>query len=119
MALERQINGLKGFAKMVGGPLQDLVLGKVFVKDFLIRQWSILVVVVAVLFIHIALRFSCEDQVKQIDRLKEQLDDVKMEALSRSSDLLGMGKQSQIKWMVAERDSSLIPSVTPPYIITK
>lgn len=119
MAFERQIGNLKGFASKAKGSLADIVTGRIVLKDFLKRQWGVIIVFVVVLFCHIGLRFSCEDQVKQIDRLKFQLEDVRLEALSRSSDLLGMSKQSQIKRMVAERDSSLLPSEVPPYVISK
>lgn len=119
MIFKRQIDNLKGFAFMAGDSFTDVFTGRIFLRDFLKRQWGVVVVCVVILFCHIGLRFSCEDQVKQIDRLKFQLEDVKLEALSRSSELLGMGKQSEVKRMVAERDSALLPSVMPPYVISK
>lgn len=119
MMFQRQIDNLKGFASMAGGSFQDVFTGRFLLRDVVKRQWGVILVVVVILFCHIGLRFSCEEQVKQIDKLKFQLEDVKLEALSRSSDLLGMSKQSQVKMMVAERDSSLLPSVMPPYVISK
>ncbi len=119
MIFRRQLDNLKGFASMAGGSIKDVVSGRIFMKDFIKRQALVIVLCVVLLFCHIGLRFSCENQVKQIDLLQKQLKDVRLEYLSRSADLQGMGKQSQIKRMVAERDSSLLPSVTPPYKISK
>ncbi len=116
---QRQVDNLKGFASMAGGSFKDAFTGRIFLKDIVKNQWGVIVVVVIILFCHIGLRFSCEDQVKQIDRLKKELEDVKLEALSRSSDLLGISKQSQIELLVAEVDSSLVPSVVPPFVISK
>lgn len=115
----RQIESLKGFASMMGGGAKEIVTGKIFTRDFFKRQALLIVLCVVLLFCHIGLRFSCEDQVKQIDLLQKQLKDVRLEYLSRSAELQGLGKQSQIKRMVAERDSSLLSSEVPPFKIKR
>ncbi len=119
MMFKRQIDSLKGFASMMGGSAKEVMSGRVFTKDFFKSQALLIVLCVVLLFCHIGLRFSCEDQVKQIDLLQKQLKDVRLEYLSRSAELQGMGKQSQIKRMVAERDSSLLSSEVPPFKIKK
>ncbi|MCQ2225274.1 MAG: hypothetical protein MJZ14_06060 [Paludibacteraceae bacterium] len=119
MALERQKENLKGAASMLGGLLKEVMTGKIVYRDFLKRQAFVIVMIVVFLICYIGLRFTCEDQIRQIDRLQTKLKDVKMEALSRSSELLGMGKQSQIKKMVALQDSFLFSSEIPPFIISK
>ncbi|MCR5497616.1 MAG: hypothetical protein K6F48_07225 [Paludibacteraceae bacterium] len=119
MIFKRQLDNLKGFASMAGDSFADVMTGRIFKKDFIRRQAFVIVMCVVFLFCHIGLRFSCENQVKQIDLLQKQLEDVRLEYLSRSAELQGMGKQSQIKRMVAERDSTLLPSVEPPFRISK
>jgi hypothetical protein len=54
-----------------------------------------------------------------IVKLEKKLTDVKYEALTRSAELMGGSKQSQVKSLIVEKGIQLEESQTPPYSIVK
>ena len=57
--------------------------------------------------------------VKHIDRLQQQLRDVRFEALSISSELTGNNRQSQVELLIEEQGIELETAKNPPYELHK
>ena len=55
----------------------------------------------------------------RLEDLKEQLTDIKYDALTRSSELMERSRQSRIEEYIANRESDLQTATTPPYLIRK
>ena len=58
-------------------------------------------------------------KLREIDRLQQQLRDVRFEALSISSELTGNSRQSQIELLIEEQGIDLEGAKTPPYELYK
>ncbi len=58
-------------------------------------------------------------KLKEIDRLQQQLRDIRFEALSISSELTGQSRQSQIEVLIEEQGIELEGAQSPPYEIYK
>ena len=54
-------------------------------------------------------------RLREIDRLQQQLRDVRFEALSISSELTGNSRQSQIELLIEEQGIELEAAKNPPY----
>jgi len=93
--------------------------GGVLKEDFIIKHTKIIVLIVVFLFFSIGNRYSCIQKLKEIDRLQEQLNDVRFEALTISSELTGKSRQSQIEMLIKEQGLDLETAQTPPYILNK
>ena len=52
-----------------------------------------------------------------IDKLKKELTDIKYDALTRSSELMELSRQSRIEEYIKTRDSQLQIATNPPYLI--
>ena len=64
-------------------------------------------------------RYTCMQKLREIDRLQQQLRDVRFEALSISSELTGNSRQSQIELLIEEQGIDLEGAKTPPYELYK
>ncbi|MCD7976868.1 MAG: hypothetical protein LUG51_06820 [Tannerellaceae bacterium] len=88
--------------------------GGILTEDFIIRHTRMIVLVVVLIFFFIGNRYTCMQKLREIDRLQQQLRDVRFEALSISSELTGNSRQSQIELLVQEQGIDLEGAKTPP-----
>ena len=105
------------FTKFTTDSLGDILTGDILKKGVLQKHVGLLLLIVFFTFCHIGVRYNCGKKIIEINKAKKELLDVKLEAMTRSSELLGMGKQSRVEAMVAAKDASLRMSQTPPYVI--
>ncbi len=99
--------------------LRNILGGDILTTDFLRRQIWLLILIVICSIIYISNRYSCQQEMIEIDRLKKILTDIKYDALTRSSELTEKSRQSHIEEYVSKEGSSLQTSKTPPYLIKK
>lgn len=93
--------------------------GGILKEDFIIKHTKMIVLVVVLIFFFIGNRYTCMQKLREIDRLQQQLRDVRFEALSISSELTGHSRQSQIELLIEEQGIDLEVAKTPPYEIHK
>ncbi len=67
--------------------LRNILGGDILTTDFLRRQIWLLILIVICSIIYISNRYSCQQEMIEIDRLKKILTDIKYDALPRSSEL--------------------------------
>lgn len=97
--------------------LKSIFLGDFLINDFLRRQAGLLALIVLFTVIYISNRYSCQQEMIEIDLLRKQLTDIKYDALTRSSELTERTRQSRIEEYVSAKNSELQTSTAPPYII--
>ena len=98
------------FKSIIGG---DILQSKFFMRQIL---WFLLVAVLAV--VYTGNRYSSEHDVIVIDSLKEQLQTVKYNVLTQSSELMNLSRQSNVERMLKHSKESMLQNpVTPPYVI--
>lgn len=93
--------------------------GGILKEDFIIKHTRMIVLLVILAFFFIGNRYSCMQKLKEIDRLQQQLRDIRFEALSISSELTGQSRQSQVEVLVEEQGIELGAAQSPPYEIYK
>ena len=93
--------------------------GGVLKEDFILRHTRMIVLLVVLAFFFIGNRYTCMQKLREIDRLQQQLRDVRFEALSISSELTGNSRQSQIELLIEEQGIDLEGAKTPPYELYK
>lgn len=93
--------------------------GGILKEDFIVRHTRMIVLIVILIFFFIGNRYTCMQKLKEIDRLQQQLRDVRFEALSISSALTGHSRQSQIESLIEEQGIDLEAAKTPPYELFK
>jgi len=119
---KKPLANVKEFTDMTGSSILDVFAGNILTKKNLTKQWILILLLFFLAFVYIGNRYSCEQKIAEIDVLQKKLVDVKLEALTRSSELMEIGKQSQVHKLIKEKDkntsvSQLTESTTPPYRI--
>ncbi len=97
--------------------LKSIFLGDFLIGGFLRRQALLLALVTIYTVIYISNRYSAQQEMIEIDRLRKQLVDIKYDALTRSSELTERTRQSRIEEYVSEKNSELQTSTAPPYVV--
>lgn len=97
--------------------LKSILGGDILAADFFRRQTRLLVLVMAFVIFYIHNRYASQQQQIEIDRLKKELTDIKYDALTRNSELMGKSRQSRIEDYISSKESDLQTSTHPPYLI--
>ncbi len=98
--------------------LRKILGGDFLTAEVLRRQIGVIILIAFMTMIYVSNRYSCQQDMLEIDKLKEELKDAKYKALAVSSDLTEMCRESNVLKMLRNGADSVlqIPS-QPPYII--
>lgn len=102
-----------------GVSFKSILGGDILATDFLKRQTKLLILIMILTIFYISNRYSCQQELIEIDKLKKDLIDIKYDALTRSSELMEKSRQSRIEDYISAKESDLQTSTTPPYLIKK
>ena len=104
-------------------PVGALTLRKILGGDILSaglvrRNIWMFVLVVFFTVLYVAIRYQCQQDLIQIDKMEAKLKDAKYKALSSSSTLTERCRESQVLKVLRQNNDSLLHvSDQPPYII--
>ena len=98
--------------------LRKILGGDFLTAEILRRQIGVIILIAFMTMIYVSNRYSCQQDMLELDKLKEELKDAKYKALAVSSDLTEMCRESNVLKMLRNGADSVlqIPS-QPPYII--
>lgn len=99
---------------MKGFSIKELLGGDFLTKEFVRRQYPLLVMLAILLFGYIGNRYHCEIQMKEELRLRKELKDVKYKSLGISAELMEISRRSNVLRMVNERGLGLEESADLP-----
>lgn len=97
--------------------LKNILGGDILANDFFRRQTKLMILIMVFVIFYISNRYSCQQQLIEIDRLEKQLTDIKYDALTRSSELMEKSRQSRIEEYISSQESDLQTATNPPYLI--
>ena len=103
-------------------PIGTLTLRQIVGGDYLLALvrhyvWFI-VLVVLLTCVYVGVRYQCQQDVIEISRLEKELTDAKFRAMSSSSNLTEMCRQSNVlKVLSQNEDNQLMMPEQPPYIV--
>ncbi len=96
---------------------KSILGGDILATDFFRRQTRLIVLIMVFVIFYIHNRYASQQQQIEIDRLKQELIDIKYDALTRSSELMEKSRQSRIEEYISTKESDLQTSTHPPYLI--
>lgn len=97
--------------------LRSILGGEILVHSFLRRQVYLLILIVILTILYIDNRYSSQQELIEIDRLKKELTDIKYDALTISSELTEKSRQSRIEEYISAEGRQLQTAATPPFLI--
>ena len=99
--------------------IRSILGGDILANDFFKRQTSLLILIMILTILYIDNRYTSQQELIEIDRLKKELTDIKYDALTRSSELMEKSRQSRIEEYISTEESHLETSTNRPYLIKK
>ena len=99
--------------------IRSILGGDILANDFFKRQTSLLILIMVMTILYIDNRYTSQQELIEIDRLKKELTDIKYDALTRSSELMEKSRQSRIEEYISTEESHLETSTNRPFLITK
>lgn len=99
--------------------LRKILGGDFLTADFMRRQIGVIILVAFMTMIYVSNRYSCQQDMIEINELQKELKDAKYKALASSSQLTEICRESNVLDMLRNnKDSVLHIPNQPPYIIT-
>ncbi|MCD7924439.1 FtsL-like putative cell division protein [Phocaeicola sp.] len=99
--------------------IRSILGGDILANDFFKRQTRLLILIMILTVLYIDNRYSSQQELIEIDKLKKDLIDIKYDALTRSSELMEKSRQSRIEEYISTEDSHLQTATNRPYLIKK
>lgn len=91
--------------------------GDMLLSLFVQRNLGLILLVFALIIAYVSNRYAFQQEQVEIQRLRSELNDIKYEALARSSELMEKSRESNIQRFVVEQGSKLqIPTKAPVLI---
>ena len=97
----------------------DIFKGKSISNEFLIKHWVTIFVFIFLVLVYISNRYSCQQKMTEIGMLNKQLTDIRNEAQTWSSELMGRSRQSQVQELVNTKGLQLKTSNRPPFYLMR
>ena len=99
--------------------IRSILGGDILANDFFKRQTTLLILIMVLTILYIDNRYTSQQELIEIDRLKKELTDIKYDALTRSSELMEKSRQSRIEEYISTGESPLETSTNRPFLIKK
>ncbi|WP_026474833.1 FtsL-like putative cell division protein [Alkaliflexus imshenetskii] len=121
MSKNKNINdfdsGKEAIQDIKGYTFKDFINGQYFSSGSLTKHWPYLLFLVLLAFIYINNHYSVEKLLKEQVALTAETQDLKYEAITTSSDLMQMSRQSEVVRRVQEAGLGLEVLKTPPRVL--
>ena len=112
------IRGSEDFSDIKSSTFRDILNGNILTKNFLRKQYGLLIMIAALTFLYVDNRFYCETQLAKEIELKKKIQDVKYESMTISAELMQLSRESNVLNLVNASGLNLQQTVTPPIVIT-
>lgn len=98
--------------------LRKILGGDILSAAIIRRKVWLILLIVFFMIIYVSNRYSCQQDIIEIDKLHQQLTDAKYKALSSESELTELSRESNVLEMLKDnKDSVLKIASQPPYFI--
>lgn len=98
----------------MGKAFKDVLSGDIFGSQVLLKHLPYLVFLVFLALVYIAIGYAAEDSVRQINKDKAELKEMRSEYITIKSDLMYATKQSELIKILQEKGFQLEESFEPP-----
>ena len=96
------------------GSIKDFIDGSILTKSAVVQQLPFVLFLVGIGIFYISNRYGSERVYRDMISLEKELKDLRFEAITTTSDLMYMSKQSEVVKRVKREGLDLIESTEPP-----
>jgi len=94
--------------------LKEILTGSVLVKQSVVKQLPFLFFITFLAILYIANRYQAEHLLRESVKLQEELNELRAESITTTSELMFASRQSQVIRIIHENNLDLKESTTPP-----
>lgn len=99
------------------GVVKEILDGSLLVKEMVIKQLPFILFLTFLAILYIGNRYHAEKVARETSAIKEDVKSWRAKAITISSDLMFISKQSEVQKMVKQKDLGLVEPEEPPQII--
>ncbi len=96
------------------GAARDFIDGSVLTRDFVLKQLPYIIFIAILAIFYIGNRYHAEKLVRQSGKLQAELKELRAEAITVSSELMHLSRQSEVLKLLNNNDLDLVESLEPP-----
>ena len=93
--------------------LKDILSGNILTKAWLRRQYKVIGLISALIFVYIHCGYLAQRQQRHLSELQKELQDANFVLLSLNAEFMEKTRQSSISKMLESHESKVKPSNTP------
>lgn len=99
--------------------VKEIIDGTILVRENVIRQLPFLLFLTLLGIIYIGNRFHAEKMVRQIEQLKVEVNNLRSEQITTTSELMNISRPSEVAALVESKGLELKESMEPPKKLRK
>ena len=99
--------------------LKDILDGTIITRKALAKQLPFILFLSFLAGIYIGNKYHAEKVIRDLDKLQQEVKDLRAESITTASQLMFMSKQSEVLKLVDSKQLNLVESVKPPYKLKK
>lgn len=97
--------------------LRQVMFGQIVSSDFFARNWVAMMLIVMMILVYIAGKYTCQTKMEQVRRLTSELETVRAERIRAKSEYMGKIRESAMQQMVDTLHLGLKIQEFPPFVI--
>jgi len=101
-------------AKQMATNLIGVFNGNILTREDVLKHLPFVLFLTVLALVYIANGYMAESNIRSINRLENELKELRSEDITIKSDLMYQSKQSQVAKILAEKEMGLKESTTPP-----
>ncbi len=105
------------FGELKGVSFKDILNGRIITRGLITRQMPFLIYLSVLGFLYIGNHYKMEDLMRKVAVLNKDLKELRYEAITTSSELMFMSKQSEVLKKVKANNLDLEELTEPPRIL--
>jgi hypothetical protein len=111
------IDGSDDLKEMKRLSFREFINGEVFTRSFITKKLSFVLFLAFLAFVYIANHYKVESLLTRLTLMNKELKELRSEAVTTSSELMHISKQSQIERRLKEEGIDLEPLSEPPRLL--
>lgn len=111
------IKGNEDFSELKSSSFRDFLNGNILNKNFVRKQFKLMLLLAFLAFIYIDNRYFCEKQITEEVKLKKELQDIKFESLTISAKVTTLGRRTYVLDYINSKGLDLKESANAPVVI--
>lgn len=97
--------------------LRQVMYGRVVTSDFFARNWLVMLLIVSMVMVYIAGKYTCQTKMEQVRSLTSTIEKVRAERIRARSAYMSSVRETSMQQMIDTMHLGLSVRENPPFVI--